>query len=254
MSRTAAAESAGAKSQMVSIIAAVAILITAVALTGLFYNLPEATLAAIVIHAVWKNINFHKIRQYRAITQLDFATALVAMLGVLTLGLLEGLLLATMLGLIVLLLGTKQRSTYVLGKVPGTPIYRSLAHYPKAQTTPGLLILRYDGTLFFANAHNFIVAANRAIAAQDPLPRVVLLDAESMNDIDATAVITLVEFQEKLAQDHIQLRLARVKADVLAVMERGGLSKVLPPEHIYPSVQTGVDAFLAEQLSGNNGV
>ena len=116
MSRTAAAEGAGAKSQMVSLIAAVAILITAAFLTGLFTNLPEATLGAIVIHAVWKNISLTKITKYRSITKLDYATAIVAMIGVLALGLLEGLVMAAMLGIISLLFGTKQRKTSVLGK------------------------------------------------------------------------------------------------------------------------------------------
>ncbi|MCP4359908.1 MAG: SulP family inorganic anion transporter, partial [Chloroflexi bacterium] len=82
MSRTSAIDGAGGKSQMVSLIGAVAILITAVALTGLFYNLPEATLGAIVIHAVWHNINFKKITQYKAFTRLDYVTAIVAMIGV----------------------------------------------------------------------------------------------------------------------------------------------------------------------------
>lgn len=250
MSRTAASDGAGAKSQMVSIIAAIAILITAAALTGLFQNLPEATLAAIVIHAVWKNINFRKISQYLSITRLDFVTALVAMLGVLALGLLEGLLLAAFLGLFVLLVGTKHRSTYVLGRVPETPIYRSLEHYPDAETIPGLLILRYDGTLFFANAHDFVVAANRAIKVQDPPPQVVLLDGESMNDIDATAVISLKEFEEKLDQDDIQLWFARIKADVVEVMKRGSLEEAVPAEHYYPTVQSGVDAYLAAHKEG----
>lgn len=246
MSRTAAAEGAEAKSQMVSLVAAVAVLITAVALTGLFYNLPEATLGAIVIHAVWKNINFRKISKYKTVTTLDFVTAIVALVGVLLLGLLEGLLLAAFLGLIALLVSTKQRNTSVLGKVPETDIYRSLANYPQGETYPGLLILRFDGSLFFANSQDFVGAIRRAIAAEETPPQVVVLDCESMNSIDATAVITLSEFKEQLDEDHIELRIARVKQQVLDVMIKGGLEKSIPPEHFYPSVQTAVDAYLAE--------
>ncbi len=247
MSRTAAAEGAGAKSQMVSLVAAIAILITAAFFTGLFSNLPEATLGAIVIHAVWKNINFRKVSQYRSITRLDYVTAIVAMIGVLALGLLEGLVLAALLGLTVLLLGTKKRNTFVLGKAPETAVYRSLAHYPEGETFPGLLILRFDGSLFFANTHDFVAAARSAIAATDPPPQVVLLDCESLNDIDATAVITLTEFEGQLEESGIQLHFARVKTHVRNIMERGGLLKVVSPEHFYLSVQEGVDAYLAEQ-------
>ncbi|HSG17636.1 MAG TPA: SulP family inorganic anion transporter [Anaerolineae bacterium] len=250
MSRTAAAVGAGAKTQMVSLIAAVAILITAAALTPIFANLPEATLGAIVIHAVWHNISFSKISQYRSITNLDYATAIVAMIGVLALGLLQGLVLAALLGLIVLLFGTKHRNTSVLGRVPETTVYRDIEHYPEGETYPGLLIIRFDGTLFFANAHDFVTAVRQAIAAADPPPRIVLIDGESINDIDATAVITVKEFQKQLRRTGIELRVARVKTQVLDVMRRAGLEEAIPAEHIYPTVQAAVDAYLAENEKG----
>jgi high affinity sulfate transporter 1 len=247
MSRTSVADGAGAKSQMVSIIAAVAILITAAFLTPLFHNLPEAVLGAIVIHAVWHNISLRNINKYRDITRLDYVTAIVAMIGVLALGLLEGLVIAALLGLISLLVGTKKRNTYELGKVPETAVYRSIEHFPEAETFPGLLILRFDGTLFFANAHDFQTAVRQEIATADPAPQVLLFDGESMNDIDATAVITLREFQEQLAGENIEMHFARIKTHVLEIMKRGGLEEVIPPQHFYPNVQAGVDAYLSEQ-------
>jgi MFS superfamily sulfate permease-like transporter len=245
MSRTSAATEANVNSQMASLISAVAILITAVALTPLFYHLPEATLGAIVIHAVWHNINLRKVTQYWRITRLDFFTALVAFLGVLLLGMLAGLLLAAALGLVVLLFGTKQRTTAVLGKVPGTTIYRNLENYPDGKTFPGLLILRFDGTLFFANTPDFVAAAREAIRATAPAPRVILIDGESMNGIDATAAVTLKEFQSEAARAGQEIWLARMKTDVLQVMERADLMDSIPEEHIFFNVQDGVDAYLA---------
>jgi high affinity sulfate transporter 1 len=246
MSRTSVADGAGAKSQMVSLIAAMAILITAAFLTPLFYNLPEATLGAIVIYAVWNNISLREINQYRDITRLDYITAIAAMVGVLAFGLLEGLVIATLIGLVSLLAGTKSRTTSVLGKVPETTVYRSVDNYPEAETYPGLLILRFDGTLYFANAHDFQTASRRAIAATDPAPRVVLIDGESINDVDATAVITLREFKKQLETEQIELRFARIKTHVMKIMERGGMLQVVPAEHFYPTVQDGVDAYLGE--------
>lgn len=244
MSRTAAAESASANTQMASIVAAVAILITAVALTPLFYSLPEATLGAIVIHAVWYNINLRKISQYRHITRVDFAMAVVAALGVLLLGLLAGILLATFLGLIALLIGMKRRATFVLGRVPGTSTYRSLDNFPDGETYPGLLILRFDGTLFFANVHDFVMASRRAIAAAESPPRVVLVDAGSMNDIDATAVLTLKELSDEMARSAMELQFAEVKTQVRDVMRRASLEAEIKPDHFFLTVQEGVDAFL----------
>jgi MFS superfamily sulfate permease-like transporter len=92
-----------------------------------------------------------------------------------------------------------------------------------------------------------VTAVRQQIEAADPPPKVVLLDGESMNDVDATAVITLQEFQQQLAQTGVEIWLARIKTHVLEIMQRGGLEEVILPEHIYPSVQTAVDAYLAQE-------
>jgi high affinity sulfate transporter 1 len=246
MSRTAAAVSAGATTQMVSVIIAIAVLITAAFLTPLFNYLPEAALAAIVIHAVWHLINYHKIRQYWRITKLDFATALVATVGVLAFGILQGIAVALLLGLLGLLWGTKSRSLAVLGKVPGVAVYRALENYPQGETYPGLLIVRFDGSLFFANAPDFADEIRAGVELTEPKPKVVLVDAESMNSIDATAVITIVELEEELQRCGVDLRFARVKTQVMDVMRRAGIEEAIQPEHFYVSVQAGVDAYLAE--------
>ena len=247
LSKTAASVGAGATTQMVSIIAGIAVLITAAFLTPLFYYLPEAALAAIVIHAVWHLINYKKIWQYKPITGLDFATALVATAGVLTLGILEGILLAVFLGLVGLLLGTKARTTLVLGKVPGETSFRALEHYPQGETYPGLLIVRFDGSLFFANAPDFADEIRAGVVLIQPRPKVVLVDAESINSVDATAVITIKELEAELQRDGVDLRFARVKTHVMEVMRRVDIEDVVEAGHFYGSVQEGVDAFLGEE-------
>ena len=119
LSKTAASDGAGAKSQMTSIIVAVMVLITLVALTPLFHDLPEATLGAVVIHAVWHLIDFPKLRAYYYIKRVDFWAAMVAMVGVLLFGILAGLLLAIFVSLFGLLIRAKQTHTATLGKLPG---------------------------------------------------------------------------------------------------------------------------------------
>ena len=247
LSKTAASVEAGAKSQMVSIIAAVAVLITAVAFTGFFRTLPEAALGAIVIHAVWHLISFRRISKYRAITGLDFWTGLVAAVGVLALGILEGLLLAVFLGLLGLLYANKSRTTAVLAKVPDQEIYRSLEYNPDGETFPGLLMARFDGSLFFANAPDLADEIRYGIEATEPQPKVVLLDFEAVTDIDATALITIEELIEELDRAGIDLRLARVRTHVFELMHTTDLDTRIGHEHIYDSVHAGVDAFLAEK-------
>lgn len=245
MSRTTAAINAGASSQMVSIIIAVAVLITAAFLTPLFYYLPEAALAAIVIHAVWHLIQYKKIWQYRSITGLDFWTSLVAAVGVLAFGILEGILMAVFLGLLGLLIGTKGRTSAVLGKVPGVNVFRSLEHYPDGETYPGLLIVRFDGSLFFANAPDFADEIREGIALYQP--KVVLVDGESISDIDATAIITMRELHDELRKLDIDLRFASMKSYVMEIIERTDAVERIGPDRFYASIQTGVDAYLAEQ-------
>jgi high affinity sulfate transporter 1 len=246
MSRTAAAVSAGATTQMVSIIIAIAVLVTAAFLTPLFDYLPEAALAAIVIHAVWHLINFHKIRQYWSITKLDFATAVVATLGVLALGILQGIAVALLLGLLGLLWGTKSRALSVLGRVPGETVYRTLENYPDAETYPGLLIVRFGGSLFFANAPDFADEIRAGVELTQPRPQVVLVDAESINNVDATAVITIRELARDLQRFDVDLRFAGVKTRVMDTMHRAGIEEAIHPQHFYLSVQAGVRAYLAE--------
>ena len=238
---------------MVSIIAAIIILITIVALTPLFYALPEATLGAIVIHAVWHLINFRKLSQYRKITALDFWTAVIAMLGVLALGILQGLILAVFIGLLALIIGTKTRATSILGKVPGEKIYRGLDNFPEGETYPGLLILRFDGSLFFANAPDFRQEIRTAIA-NDPTIQMILVDAEAINDLDVTAVDMLSELYDELSKASVEFRFARMRANVEVYMKRAGLEDTIGADHFYPSVESGVRAFLAEQESNKGKV
>jgi SulP family sulfate permease len=191
-------------------------------------------------------INFRKLQNYRKVTSLDFWTAVIAMLGVLALGILQGLILAVFIGLLALIIGTKMRATSVLGRVPGEKIYRGLENYPEGDTYSGLLILRYDGSLFFANAPDFADEVRAGVELSDPPPRVVLIDGESINGIDATAINTIIELNDELKRANVELRFARIRANVMEIMQRSDLVEIIGSEHFYISIQEGVDAFLAE--------
>ena len=246
LSRSAAADGAGSKSQMASIFLAVFVFITILFLTPLFRTLPEATLGAVVIHAVWHLIDFKKLQGYYRIKKIDFWAALVAMIGVLLLGILQGLILAVFLSLLGLLLAAKNPATAVLGKVPDENAYHSLEHYPEGVTYPGLIIFRFDDQLFFANAPNFQQHIRDLVAA-DPEVRWVLIDAESMNDIDITGTDMLGELKDELGRANIELRFARMKAHVREIVALAGLEEAIGSDHFHPSVQAGVDAYLARQ-------
>ena len=231
------------KSQMSSIIFAAMVLITIVALTPLFRNLPEATLGPIVIHAIWHLIDFSKLSRIYKIKRDDFRAATVTLLGVLILGILPGLLVAIFLSILLLLYRIKTPSTVVLGRVPGQDVFRSIENFPDAETYPGLLILRFDGLLFFANAPNFREQV-RSFVDEDPTIKMVLIDAESITDIDATALEMLEKLNDELSGSGVDLRFARMRMQLQDFLCRNGLEKTAGSEHFYPSVRAGVRAYL----------
>ncbi len=246
LSKTAAAVDAGAKSQMTSIFAAIFIVITLLFLTPLFYSLPEATLGAIVIHAVWKLITFTSLKRYWKISKADFWAALMALMGVLVFGLLGGLLLAVLLSLVALLATVKNPHAAILGKLPGRTAYRSLENFPDAETYPGLLIFRFDSLLFFANAPNFRELLRAALKVM-PDAKVVIIDAEPITYVDVTAIDMLEELNDELKKHNISMRFSSVKQQVFETLDRAGLVDDVGRDHFYTSIRSAVERYQVEQ-------
>jgi len=244
LSKSAAADQAGQKTQLASIGLTAAVFITILFLTGLFENLPEATLGAIVIHAVWHLIAFNKVSRYWKIRGDDFWAGLAALLGVLAFDILMGLLIAVGVSFLLILARASRPRWAVLGRTrdKGSDdiAYQSLEAHPEGKTVPGLLIFRFDADLFFANANVFADDVREAIAAADTKPQVVLLDAESISDIDSTAVGVMRDLIEELRAEGIQVWAARIKTRVSEMLDRLG---VLANAPIFPSVTTAVAAF-----------
>ncbi len=246
LSRTTAADNAGIMTQMSSLINAALLLITVVALSHLFHNLAEATLGAIVIHTVWRLIDFSKLRPLYDIKRADFWSGMAAMLGVLAIGIFPGLAFAILLSLAQLLNEARNPHFYILGKVPGREVFRSIEKHPKCELYPGLIILRFDANLFFANASAFHRRVLSAIAS-DPAVQTVLIDAESISDIDVTALDMLKKLKAELASKGIDLRFSRAKTDVRTAMRRSGVEEVIGLDHFHMSVRDGVEAYLAKR-------
>ena len=134
----------------------------------------------------------------------------------------------------------------MLGKVPGEKIYRGLENYPDGETIPGLLIARFDGSLFFANAPDLADEIRFGVEVTEPTPSVVLVDFEAVTEVDATALITIRDLIGELKRAGTDLRLARVRTHVMDLMRTTDLDDVIGHEYIYDSVNAGVEAFLAE--------
>ncbi|MCP4358081.1 MAG: sodium-independent anion transporter [Chloroflexi bacterium] len=159
-------------------------------------------------------------------------------------GILQGLILAVILSLLGLIAHAKNPTIAILGKVVDENAFHNLKNYPEAETYPGLLIFRFDEQLFFANAPNFRDAIRAALAA-DPSVRRVLIDAEAINDIDITGLDTLAELKDELAHSNIELCFARVKTQIREIIRRAGLEEQIGADRFYPTIQSGIDAYLA---------
>lgn len=239
LSRTAAADGAGSKTQLSSLVTAALIISTVLVLTPLFKNLAEAALAAIVIGAVWHLIDFRKITDLWNLEKASFWAALLAMLGVLVLGVLEGVLIAIGFSLVALVYRATRPRVAVLGKYGER--YFDVERHPEAKTEPGVLVVRFDYELYFANAEFFRGEVRRLVREADPRPYAIVVDCEGIADIDVTAAEIMAELQDELTAEGIALLVARVKGPVRDMMRRTWREKVTPDPERHGSVEEAVD-------------
>ena len=250
LSKSAANDRAGAQTPMALIVCAVLTIVVALFFTPFFAPLPEAVLAAVVVVAVTGMMKFAKIRHLYAVRRPDFWLAIIALFGVLTFEALEGLLIAVIASLLALVWRASQARLDELqprqGRVDFTPVG---APDVPTRPVPGMLVLRPDEGIFFANAgalHEAILAA----ASTEPLPQFVLLDIEMTYDLDAPGAEMLGELHEALAQRGARLALARVHPDVEGVLARSGALEKIGAAHLYPRAFDALLDHLALTGSG----
>jgi len=244
LSRTSTVLGAGGRTQLSSLVNAGLVIVTLVLLMPLFQNLPMATLSAIVISAMTGLIVPGYFRRLYRISRAEFWYSLVAFLGELFLGILPGVALGVVMSVLVIIRRVTRPGTAVIGRMPDEESYRNVTFYPEAQTVPGLLIFRFDSALFFSSAEYFQNEVLRHVAAaEEPVQRV-LVDGETLNDIDTTGVDQLIKLHGDLQRDDIELSFAEVRDPVRDMMRRAGAEEVISAENFYGSVDEGVRAFL----------
>nr|WP_206038338.1 SulP family inorganic anion transporter [Rhodococcus sp. HNM0569] len=249
LSKTAVNGGAGAKSQVSGLVVAAMTVLTLLLLTGLFEQLPEATLAAVVIAAVIDLVDFAALRRlYRVWTRrlgsiygyaarADFAAAVAALLGVLVFGTLPGLVIGIGVAMLLLLYRSSRPHVASLGKDNG--IWVDTARGPSADTRPDALVVRVEAGLFFANADH---VREQIEALCTERTRVVVLDAETSPFIDVSAAEMLGQLRNTLQQRGIDLRIARDIGQVRDVL-RG----------VDGTAQLRVFDTIDDALSGNTG-
>ncbi len=246
-SRTVVNDETGGKTQVVGIIAAICLLIFLQWFTPLLASLPQVALAAIIIAAAVNLINFKPLLEVYRVRPIEFFLALITLLGVLTVGVLYGVLIAVVLALLIVISRISRPHDAVLVSVEGIDGYHDIDAYTGSETVPGLIAYRFDAPLFFANADRFLTQARELIAAAGLGVKWFLIDAEAIIDIDVTAAEMLKKLQSELKRKGIVLAIARTSEPLQRMLKRCGLTDLIGSEHFYPTVGTGVQAFIDRQ-------
>jgi MFS superfamily sulfate permease-like transporter len=232
----------GAKTQVTGLVGAGAILLMLVLAPGLLRNLPQPTLAAVVIAASLSLADLAGMRRLWRQRRSDFALAMTAFLGVALLGVLPGIALAVVLSILGVFNRAWRPYQAVLGRVTGIAGYHDTTVHPDAEQLPGLVIYRFDSPLIFANATTFRDAVLR-LAGTEPAPTWILVAAEPITDIDTTAADMLEDLDRRLNTAGVSLVFAELKTPVRRKIERYELTGVIDPAHFFPTVTDAVHAY-----------
>lgn len=199
LSKTAAAERAGSRTQITGVGTALIVMVAIVSLAGALSNLPKAVLSAIVIQAVWGLMDVAALRRYRQIRRNDFTSSTAALIGVLLFGPLYGLLAAIGLAVLGLVYRSSRIDLEIMGKVPDEKAaWGSIRDHPERRTYDGILVIRLDSPLFWANATQIADGVLAEVEQQDDV-QAVLLDLEATSQLDTTSVDALERIRDRLA-------------------------------------------------------
>jgi sulfate permease, SulP family len=243
-------ESAGARSPMASLATGGFVILTLVAFAPLFSKLPKAVLAAIIIDAVvFGMIDVPEFRRLFRVKRFDFWIALAAVIAVLSAGVLAGVIIGIALSLVWLVYVATAPGMPILGRESGTQVFRDVEENPEDETYPGITVLRLDGGLFFATA-DALEERIRALAVDDgEATSAVVLDLEGVDFVDSQGAAKLGEILDLAESSGFELRLARVKPSVAAVLEKDGVLGRLGPDRVHGNVHRAVEAQLAQPSS-----
>ena len=244
--QTAVNRLAGARTQMAEVVTAGVALVTMLFLAPLIALMPQATLAAIVI--VY-SIGLIKPAEFRAILKIrrtEFIWAVAALIGVVLLGTLKGILVAIIVSLVGLAYQVADPPVQALGRKRGTNVFRPLSkEHPDDEAFPGLLMMRLEGRIFFANADR--VAQKMRLLVDASEPKVIAVDLSGVIDLEYTALKTLIEAERKSRERGVMLWLVGLNQNVLTMVMRSQLGEILGRERMFFNMEMAVTKYLQRQ-------
>ncbi len=242
--QTAVNRLAGARTQMAELVTAAVTLLTLLLLAPIIGLMPQATLAAVVIVYSIGLIQPADFRAIMKVRRREFRWALIAFAGVVLLGTLKGILVAIVVSLVSLVYQTADPPVRVLGRKPGTNIFRPLSdEHPEDETFPGLLMMRIEGRIFFANVQR--IAEKMRPLVDEANPKVVALDLGGVPDLEYTALKMLIEAEKRMRERDVSMWLIGLNPDVLSVIQKSSLGKILGRQQMHFSLEMAVAKYLA---------
>lgn len=249
-SRTAVNDQAGAKSGLASVFSAVLVIITILFLTPYFYNLPKSILASVIMVAVFGLIDYHEAIHLFKSNKTDFWTLIVTFFATLILGIEIGIGTGVVLSLAMVLFKTTNPHTAQLARVPNSHFYRNIKRFDNLEMNEEILIYRFDAQLFFANINYFKDKLYDYESRKGNNLKVLIIDGESINNVDSTALHALEEIQEDFHSRGIDVFYTGIKGPVRDKMIRSGFMNKVEEDHFFMSVQEAVDAFATLKMKG----
>lgn len=241
-SRTAVNAQAGAKTTAASIITALFVALTLLFLTPLFYYLPKAVLAAIIMTAVFGLIDVAEARHLWKVKRSDLAMMGVTFVATLMLGIEEGIALGVVISLLAFVARTTRPHIARLGRLPGTTVYRNIARYPDVDLDPGVLTVRLDAQFYFGNIRFLRDTLQRFEEEMESPLQAVVIDGAGLNQLDSSAETALRELYEDYRLRGIELHFAQLKGPVRDVLARSGFDLMLGERRFALTVHDAVRA------------
>ena len=252
-SRTAVADSSGGKTQVTGIIASIAIALVLLFFTAPLAYLPTTALAAILISSAIGLFDVASLRRFYYLNRPEFRHALIAMIGVMTVGVLPGVLIAVGLALLKLLRDATHPHEAVYRLIDDAGEIRAADDTEKEKSIPRLMVYRFESSLLFFNADHFTDRVRSIVASADPKPAWFVFNAESVPLIDITGADALETLQGELKAQGIVLAISRPKELFQRILDRSGVAEKIGKDHIFSTLHGSANAYLAEckSLSDN---
>jgi SulP family sulfate permease len=245
MSSSAVKEGAGARTQVANLVAWAATIVTLLFLTPVFTSLPEAVLAALIIHAVWHILSSRKLMKLRKEAPVEVWFGVLALAGVVFIDVLEGMMIGLLASLAFVIYRSSRPHISRLGRVPGAPgAYSDLARHPENDPVPGVLIFRLDAPLYYANAITARDGVKAMIQEAAVPPRAVVFDAAAQDDLDLTSAQVLMGLVNELLKEGTQVYFADVHAPVLEQAREHGLLAAVGDGHVFSTVDLAVQEIV----------